>query len=339
MTNKELNRQLGLLLLNEDGYFMSGTLDWLYSFVRGAAANPRAGSNWNDAINRIFSTMGNNVSKNFDGMVTWFKSSFSNNTNFLGESNPGIFRKLFNGIIGICNTVIKWLSDKLHNFTPLKAAVPGAGFTFGTMIAWCLVSALTIVAFYKIFKGLLGKNKWDRNSQLANPDMPADPRLMPKFGQGDTQSENEYKKEFDDAHKFIVELYNAANSKVDMLQEGVIGGIFTFFGSIIKRAFKLVGEIISDIWSAMKRRPFLSFFVLVLCFFVCLGMNSNVMSNFGTLANGGKSSWWPDWIANGVNSIRGGVTSAIDTTQNAARIGNTAWNTALHYSNPVNWFR
>ena len=339
MTNKELNRQLGLLLLNEDGYFMSGTLDWLYSFVRGAAANPRAGANWNDAVNRIFSTMGDNVSKNFDGMVKWFKSSFSNNTNFLGESNPGIFRKLFNGIIGICNTVIKWLSGKLHNFTPLKAAVPGAGFTFGTMIAWCLVSALAIVAFYKIFKGLLGKNKWDRNSQLANPDMPADPRLMPKFGRNDEQSENEYKKEFDDAHKFIVELYNAANSKVDMLQEGVVGGIFTFFGSIIKRAFKLVGEIISDIWEAMKRRPFLSFFVLVLCFFVCLGMNSNVMSNFSTLANGGKSSWWPDWIANGVNSVRGAGAAAFNTTQTAARIGNSAWNGMLHYSNPVNWFR
>ena len=339
MTNKELNRQLGLLLLNEDGYFMSGTLDWLYSFVRSASANPRAGANWNDAINRIFSTMGNNVSKNFDGMVTWFKSSFSNNTNLLGETNPGIFRRIFNGIIGICNTVIKWLGDKLHNFTPLKATVPGAGFTFGTMIAWCLVASLAIVAFYKIFKGLFGKTKWDRNSQLTNPDMPADPRLMPKFGkQGDNQAmESAFKKDLDNADKFILELYNAANSKVNMLQEGVIGGIFTFFGSIIKRAFKLVGEIISDIWSAMKKRPFLSFFVLVLCFFVCLGMNSNVMSNFSTLANGGKSSWWPDWIANSWNSVRGVGASALSGTQTFARGAAAGINGAARFANPLNW--
>ena len=325
-------------MLNEDGYFMSGTLDWLYSFVRGTASNPRAGANFADATNRIFSTMGDNVSKNFDGLVKWFKSSFSNNSNFLGEDNPGIFRKILNGILGICNTVIKWLSDKLHNFTPLKAAVPGAGFTFGTMIAWGLVSALAIVAFYKIFKGLLGKNKWDRNSQLAHPNMEADPRLIGKNPNQPTES-TMYDSEFDRADKFILEMYNAANIKMEKLQEGFFGGIFTFFGSIIKRAFKLVGEIISDIWGAMKKRPFLSFFILVLCFFVCMCMNSNVMTNFGTLANGGKTSWWPDWIANGMNKARGVATSALNTTQTAARMGNNVWNGVLHYSNPVNWFR
>lgn len=338
MTNRDLNRQLTLLMLNEDGYFMSGTLDWLYSFVRSSAANPRAGANFNDAVQRIFSTMGDNISANFDGLVKWFKSSFSNNSNFLGEANPGIFRKILNGILGICNTVISWLSKKLGNFKPLSMNVPGAQFTFGTMIAWGLVSALAIVAFYKIFKGLLGKNKWDRNSQLAHPNMEADPRLIgrnPNQAMEGTEFDDEFKR----ADKFILEMYNAANRKIDNLQEGFLGGIFTFFGSIIKRAFKLIGEILSDVWGAMKRRPFLSFFILVLCFFVCMCMNSNVMNNFSTLANGGKTSWWPENIANAMNKARGAATSALNTAQNVARTGNDIWNGVLHYSNPVNWFR
>ena len=97
-------------MLNEDGYFMSGTLDWLYSFVRSSAANPRAGANFNDAVQRIFSTMGDNISANFDGLVKWFKSSFSNNSNFLGEAN---YTKILMKQITIQNNLAK-LSEKLQ---------------------------------------------------------------------------------------------------------------------------------------------------------------------------------------------------------------------------------
>lgn len=229
-------------------------IDPLFRMVTGSLTGKTWHSNPAYAFEELGKVIGNNVEKTFDGFVKGIKNLFK---------GDGIFSKIGKGILGIITEVYKWLNTIISKIPGATEKIPGVGMNISTVVACGLVSALTLIAFYKIFKGILGSSeddsKYDRYSESIN-----------------------------EGNKLVVDFYNLTEhmvyqQKYKTLTEGIFGGIFEFMGKIIKKAFRFVGEIIRDVYRGAKKHPILAFFVLVLCFFVCFCMKNPVMSNIRAL--------------------------------------------------------
>ena len=241
--------------LTEAFDWVNKVIDPIYQFIMGTTTGKTFYSNPSNAWSAVWKAIGENVEKSFDSLTDWIKSLFK---------EGGIFNKLGKGIFGIIQSVHNWLSTIINKIPGVGNPIPGwTDFTFGNAIACGLLSALVIIAFYKIFKGLLGSDKED-----------------------DRYNYDRYSESIEQGNKIVVDFYNLTENiiyqqKYGILREGIFGGIFEFIGRTIRKGFKFVGEIFKDAYRGAKKHPILAFFVLVLCFFICFCMG-------GTIAEAGS---------------------------------------------------
>ena len=234
-------------------------IDKLYGFIMGSLTGRTWFSDPVNAIGAVKDGIGSNIELTFDNFTLWIKSLFK---------EGGIFNKIGKGIGGIITEVYKWLGSIIGKIPGAGANIPGfTNFAYSDAIAIGLVSALVIIAFYKIFKGLLGSSKDEENERY-----------------------DRYSEAVEQGNKIIVEFYNFTEHMIyqynyNMLSEGIFGGIFEFIGRTIKKAFKFVGDIIKDVYRGAKKHPIFSFFVIVLCFFICFCMKNPVAVAAGDVAN------------------------------------------------------
>ena len=282
-------------------------IDWLapinhlYRMIIGSSNANIWQSNASNALEELQNATGKIIERNFDGFVKWFKDLFK------GE---GIFAKIGKGIGGIIRAVHNWLQMIVEKIPGTAQKIPGVGMPMSQMIAIGLVCALTLIAFYKIFKGLLGSDKDD--------------------------DESRYSESINAGNKIVIDFYNLTEHisyqyKYHMLSEGVFGGFFSFIGKTIRKAFKFVGEIVHDAYKGAKKHPLVALIVLTLCFFVCFCMKGPISSNIKALFH-----WTPveepGMIGKGVSAVKGAFSKNI-----AHPIAKSLDKVSTIANNPVGW--
>jgi hypothetical protein len=233
----------------EGFHLTKNIIDPIYRFIMGTFTGKTGQTDPKFATEAVKEGIFGNIELTFDNFCKWIKSLFK---------EGGIFNKIGKGIGGIIASVYKWLSTMLGKIPGLESGIPGfTGITYGNAIACGLLSALVLIAFYKVFKGLLGGDNEED-----------------KF-----DSYDRYSEDINRGNKLVVDFYNFTehliyNQKLGLLSEGIFGGIFEFVGRTIRKGFKFVGDIIKDVYKGIKKHPIFSFFVLILCFFVCFCMRN-----------------------------------------------------------------
>ena len=232
--------------LTEAFDWVNKVIDPLYQFIMGTTTDKTFYSNPTNAWRVVKEAVGKNAEIRFDSFTEWIKGLFK---------QDGIFNNIGKGIYGIIETVHRWLSTMINKIPGAGNPIPGwIDFSFGQAIACGLLSALVIIAFYKIFKGILGSDKDEENERYER-----------------------YSEDVELGNKLVVDFYNLTEhiiyqQKYRMLSEGIFGGIFEFIGRTIKKGFKFIGSIVKDAYRGAKKHPILAFFILVLGFFICFCM-------------------------------------------------------------------
>ena len=271
-------------LTESDQSMIIQAIDKLYGFIMGTLTGKTFHSNPQYALEAVKDGIGTNIELTFDNFTTWIKSLFK---------EGGIFNKIGKGIGGIILSVYNWFSTMISKIPGAGTNIPGVtNFTYGNAIAIGLVASLVIIAFYKIFKGLLGSSKDEEDERYGR-----------------------YSEAIDAGNKIVVDFYNLTEHmmyqyKYKMLSEGIFGGIFEFIGKTIKKAFKFVGDIIKDVYRGAKKHPIFAFFVIVLCFFICFCMRNPVAIAAGDVAYM-KTTEAPGLISQLLGQAKGAINSNI----------------------------
>lgn len=271
--------------LTEAFNLTADVIDPIYRFIVGSLTGKTWQTNSQFAFGKVVDAAGINAEKAFDSFADSIKGMFK---------EGGIFNKIGKGIGGMIMAVHRWLTTMINKLPGAGNEIPGfGGLNYGQTIACGLLSALVLIAFYKVFKGLLGSDK-DEDDRYER-----------------------YIEAIDAGNKIVVDFYNLTEhmvyqQKYKMLSEGIFGGIFEFIGKTIRKAFKFVGDIIKDVYRGAKKHPMFALFVLVLCFFVCFCMAGPVSQNISSLAYGTPKET-PGIIASMTNSVKGAFNAHIGT--------------------------
>lgn len=282
----------------------------LYQFINGTLTGQTWHSNAKDAWNTLWESIKNNTSKSFDSFAAWIKSMFQ---------QGGIFNKIGTGIGGIIRSVYSWFKGIILKLPGATEALPGFGVNVGEVVAMGLVAALALIGFYKVFKGILGSSK--------------------------DEDEERYSEAVEQGNKFVVDLYNFTEhlryqQKYKMLSEGLFGGFFEFIGKVIRKAFKLVGDIVKDAYRGAKKHPIAALIVLVFCFLVCFCMKNPIGVNTAS-ALSGQTVEMPGLFGQLWAGAKGMVSNAVAPIKTAAdKVSTIASNPgAFAKTLPVvNWF-
>lgn len=218
-------------------------LEWLYNVCSGQAAGSAIGGGITDATvgPEALSIIQKNIGENFSQYCTWLKDTAGS----AATAGGGAISDFAGMVSGGISKVHGWLtgnvfkgSDTLSKHIGNNMASP----TYGTVLAWGLVSSVVLMAGFRFVKGFYEKDDDNNFNQEESA------RIM-----------NDSLSHLNEISLIIKEGSNYS--------EGIFD-VFSWLGRLLRKAFDMVGEILRTIKKGLTRHPIMSSIILVCCFFV-----------------------------------------------------------------------